>query len=213
MKPRASTTGALVLCVALVACGSGPERDPLSFSTDAYAQACQEMRANGKPTPEHIQYLRYTPASAAQEGVFMVAVFNPLASAQLRCGSVVMSDDGQPEMTEVPDMATLKAELDNTFQVMVVGYTTLTAAGSPLEATVFLRNQRGDETRYPAEVTGAFTPTDAACTLDGCGHVHNSFVGVRANPIDSALFTGSGGVLRLRWRDQPQEFDFTVPAQ
>lgn len=206
---------AVLSLVTLAGCArSGGAGGELTFTENQYRQACQDMRESGKPNRDHINYLTYTPQTAEQDGVFAVGVFNPLAAAQMRCGSVVFDAEGRPEATAVPDLSELKRENDHTFQIMVTGYTPAPEAGDPATVTVFLRNDSGDRQVYPSTSHHAVVPVDPSCQGDGCGHVYNKFVIVQLNAVDAPLFTqGKRGLVEVNWRGQRQTYAFDVPSR
>ncbi|MDP9765542.1 hypothetical protein [Deinococcus enclensis] len=213
---HSSVKAGLLFAVALL---TGCDRasgttEGLVFSEDDYRQACQAMREQGKPTPAHINYLTYTPGTAEQEGPFMVGVLNPLAAAQMECGSIVFDAEGRPEATAVPEISALKSTNDNTFKLMVTGYTREPEAGDPAVVTVFLRNDSGDRHVYPSAATHAFAPAEPGCVGAGCGHVYNKFVSVTLNEVDAPLFTsGQRGLVTVNWRGQVHEYAFDVPTK
>jgi len=170
--------------------GCATSKRVLMYSEDEYLQACEVTRAGNRPSQEHVNYLLYTPETADQEGVFLVAAYNPLGITQIDCATFVLNEQGEQNYSALPSMSQIKEDKDGKMLIQIFAYTLNASVGSDyVTAKLRLRRDNGEILAYDTEETFSLTPTEATCQQDGCGHVYAKSVTAQIHEADRMLFT------------------------
>jgi hypothetical protein len=196
----------------LMSC-SGTNMSKLEFSEDEYKSACLVTRDGGKPSNAHVNYLKYEPAESKKNGVFMVAVYNPLGSMQLDCASVVFDGNGEKVVPAMNSLSVTKTEKDNKIKFLIVAYSDRPIVSDKYIAQLRLKKSNGDTLLYDTSELHNIIPVREDCVEIGCGFVYTKFVDAKINEADVPLFTdGNHAELSLYSVLGGQEkFAFNVP--